>query len=235
MSAEPDLGTAQEDSDRQICCTLTNVVLKLIRKAGGEPAVAELLEQAASTRQASYLEGIDNWISLDEACALLEAGVRQTNDPKFARAVGQETLRQHAGTQVATVLRSLGSVEAVLAVIAQTAAKLSTVTEMQAVDVAPGRAVLTAVAREGFPRRVLMCDWTTGLLEGNPILFGLPLAHLEETECQARGGGRGRGASGAPPPPGAFSCKRGPPTKSPTPSSTAPPPRYAPRAISSPS
>src|SRR5271155_3635956 len=190
MSAEPDLGTAQEDSDRQICCTLTNVVLKLIRKAGGEPAVAELLEQAASTRQASYLEGIDNWISLDEACALLEAGVRQTNDPKFARAVGQETLRQHAGTQVATVLRSLGSVEAFLAVIAQTAAKLSTVTEMQAVDVAPGRAVLTAVAREGFTRRVLMCDWTTGLLEGNPILFGLPLAHIEETECQARGGER---------------------------------------------
>jgi len=190
MSAEPDPDTVQEDSDRQICCTLTNVVLKLIRKAGGEPAVAELLEQAASTRQASYLEGIDNWISLDEACALLEAGVRQTNDPKFARAVGQETLRQHAGTQVATVLRSLGSVEAVLAVIAQTAAKLSTVTEMQAVDVAPGRAVLTAVAREGFTRRVLMCDWTTGLLEGNPILFGLPLAHIEETECQARGGER---------------------------------------------
>src|SRR5271169_411466 len=180
MSAEPDPDTVQEDSDRQICCTLTSVVLKLIRKAGADPAVADLLKQAESPRQASYLEGIDNWVSLDEACALLAAGVRQTNDPKFARAVGQETLRQHAGTQVATVLRSLGSVEAVLGVIAQTVTKLSTVTEMQPLEVAPGRAVVTAVAREGFTRRQLMCDWAAGVLEGIPILFGLPLAQVEE-------------------------------------------------------
>jgi len=31
------------------------------------------------------------------------------------------------------------------------------------------------------------CEWTAGLLAGTPILFGLPLARVEETECQARG------------------------------------------------
>ena len=36
-------------------------------------------------------------------------------------------------------------------------------------------------------RRRLHCDWTTGLLAGLPILFGLPLARVDESECQTRG------------------------------------------------
>ncbi len=169
---------------------MTNVVLKLVRGESGDAAVAELLRQAASRREPAYLENVDNWISLDEACALLQAGVHTTRDPMFARRVGEQTLRQHAGTQVATLLRSLGSVEAVMQTIAQSAPKLSTVTEMKALEVGPGRAVISAVAREGFTRRRLHCDWTTGLLAGDPILFGLPLARVQESECQARGGAR---------------------------------------------
>ncbi len=177
-----------QDTDRQIACSMTSVLLRLIRSEGGEEAVAELLARAKIKREASYLENVDNWVSLDEACAMLEAGVEQTGDPAFARRVGEQTLRQHAGTQVATVLRSLGSTEAVLQAIAQTATRLSTVTEMATIEARPGHAVVRAVAREGFTRRRLHCDWATGLLTGTPILFGLPLAHVEETECQARGG-----------------------------------------------
>jgi diguanylate cyclase (GGDEF)-like protein len=188
MHVEAETATAPRDTDRQICCTLTNVALGLIRTAGGEAAVAALLEQAATTRQASYLEDIDNWISLDEACALLAAGVHQTGDPTFPRQVGEQTLQRHVGTQVATLLRSLGSPEAVLHAVAQTAPKFSTVTEMQAIESGPGHAVIRAVAREGVTRRALLCDWTAGMLANAPILFGLPLARVEETECQARGG-----------------------------------------------
>ena len=177
-----------EEAARHICCTLTNVELGLVRKAGGEAAVAALLEHAGTTRPASYLEDIENWISLDEACALLAAGVHQTEDPTFARRVGEQTLDRHVGTQVATFLRSLGSPEAVLHAVAQTAPKFSTVTEMEAIEAGPGRAVVRAVARGGFTRLPLLCDWTMGMLAGLPILFGLPLAHVEESECQARGG-----------------------------------------------
>jgi diguanylate cyclase (GGDEF)-like protein len=166
---------------------MTSVLLRLVRSEGGEPAVAQLLEWAAVEREPSYLENVDNWISLAEATAMLEAGVRQTGDPLFARRVGENTLRQHAGTQVATVLRSLGSTEAILEAIAQSAARLSAVTKMEALEAAPGRGVVRACAREGFTRRRLHCDWTTGLLAGLPILFGLPLARIEESECQTRG------------------------------------------------
>jgi len=188
MDADAAPAEVQGDTERQICCTVTNVVLGLIRTAGGEVAVAALLERASTKRQASYLEDIENWISLDEACELLAAGVQQTDDPSFARRVGEQTLDRHVGTQIATLLRSLGSPEAVLGVVAQTAPKFSTVTEMEAIEAGPGHAVVRAVAREGFTRRPLMCDWTTGMLSGLPILFGLPHAHVEESECQVRGG-----------------------------------------------
>jgi diguanylate cyclase (GGDEF)-like protein len=178
---------ASQDADRQICCSMTSVLLRLVRSTGGDAAVASLLERAQIRHEPSYLENVDNWISLDEATAMFEAGVLQTGDPLFARRVGENTLRQHAGTQVATVLRSLGSTEAVLQAVAQSAARLSSVTKMEAIEAVPGRGVVRACAREGFSRRRLHCDWTTGLLAGLPILFGLPLARVEETECQTRG------------------------------------------------
>ncbi len=86
------------------------------------------------------------------------------------------------------MLRSLGSLEAVLAAVTQTAAKVSTVTDLEAVEVGPGRAVVRASAREGFTRPRLHCEWASGMLAGTPMLFGLPNAHVEETECQAQGG-----------------------------------------------
>ena len=187
MHIEAGPVAAPEDTDRHICCTVTNVVLGLIRTAGGEAAVAALLEHAATTRKASYLEDIDNWISLDEACALLAAGVHETGDPTFARQVGEQTLQRHVGTQIATLLRSLGSPEAVLHAVAQAAPKFSAVTEMEAIEASPGHAVVRATAREGFTRRPLMCDWTAGMLANAPILFGLPLARRGERMPGARG------------------------------------------------
>jgi diguanylate cyclase (GGDEF)-like protein len=193
MGAQPALqGDARhtrsaEPADRQICCSMTSVMLRLIRGSGGEEAVARLLERAAIRHEPAYLENVDNWISLAEATAMFEAGVEETGDPCFARRVGENTLRQHAGTQVATVLRSLGSTEAVFKAIAQTAARLSAVTDMEALEAEPGRGVVRACAREGFTRGRLHCEWAAGLLAGTPILFGLPLARVEESECQARG------------------------------------------------
>jgi diguanylate cyclase (GGDEF)-like protein len=169
---------------------MTSVLARLVRTAGGEAALGAVLGRAHSKHEPAYLECVDNWVSLEEASALLEAAVHVTGDPMFARKVGEHTLRQHAGTQVATVLRSLGSTEAVLKAVAQTAAKLSTVTKMETIEAEPGRAVVRALAREGFTRGRLHCDWTTGLLAGTPILFGLPLGHVEESECQTRGDGQ---------------------------------------------
>jgi diguanylate cyclase (GGDEF)-like protein len=186
-TSETTQATPSQDPRREIACSMTSVMLRLVRSTGGDRAVAELLERAGVEHEPSYLENVENWISLDQATAMFQAGVDLTGDPLFARRVGENTLRQHAGTQVATVLRSLGSTEAVLQAVAQSTARVSAVTKMEAIEASPGRGVVMACAREGFTRRRLHCDWTAGLLAGLPILFGLPLARVEESECQTRG------------------------------------------------
>ncbi len=167
---------------------MTSVLLRLVRSQGGDDAVARVLAGAASPHDHLHLENVDNWISHEQACALLEAGIEVTGEPAFARRVGKEAVGQHAGKGVATLLRSLGSVEAVLQAVAQTAAKLSAASDLDAVEVSPGHAVVRAAARQGFTRHRVNCDWTTGLLAGTPSLFGLPPALVHERECQARGG-----------------------------------------------
>jgi diguanylate cyclase (GGDEF)-like protein len=169
---------------------MTSVLLRLVRDRCGESGVSAVLAQAPTSHDTAYLENLENWISLDEACGLLEAGAQITGEETFAQQVGAETLRQHAGTQVATLMRSLGSPEAVYQAVAQASSNVSTVTELETLETAPGEVVISAVARDGSTRRRLHCDWTTGLLSGPPILFGLPPARVRESECQARGDAR---------------------------------------------
>jgi diguanylate cyclase (GGDEF)-like protein len=188
MEASAGAPRPETGDERHICCTMTSVLLRTIRSARGDTGVNAVLEAAGSRRDVAFLQNTDNWVALDEAVALLEAGVKVSGDPDFARRAGAETVRQHAGTQVATLLRSLGSPEAVLAGITTTAAKFSAVTDMEAIETGPGHAVVRAVARPGFERSRLHCDWARGLLSTPCELFGLPPARVEETECQARGG-----------------------------------------------
>jgi diguanylate cyclase (GGDEF)-like protein len=187
-ASNAELAAGPGESRREVCCSMTSVLVRLVRSSGGEQSVAELLRKAGSEHEAAYLEDPDNWISQDEVTALLQAGAQITGDPAFGRKVGEETVNQHAGKQVATLLRSLGSVEAVLQAVAHTAGKLTTTMIVEALDVGPGHATVRAVAREGFSRGILNCDLTVGLLTTTPGLFGLPPARVHQSECQAHGG-----------------------------------------------
>jgi diguanylate cyclase (GGDEF)-like protein len=173
---------------RHICCSMTSVLIRLVRSQLGEPGVQELLTIAGSSRGAEFLENLENWISLREAEDLLLAGAKATGDPDLPRRVGEETLRQHAGTPVATLLRSLGSPEAVLRQVTVAAAKFSTVTEMEAVETSQSGAVVHSRPRPGFWRSKPLCHYTQGMLSQCCVLFGMPPARVEELECRAEGG-----------------------------------------------
>jgi diguanylate cyclase (GGDEF)-like protein len=179
--------TGETDGGNHFACTMPSVLLRRVRKDGGTDAVTELLERAGSTRTPEYLDDVSNWISYDEAISLFDAAEDMIGDPSIARRIGEQTLAQHAGTPVATLLRSFGSPEAVLEKVALTSGRFSTVAEMAAVEVSPGRAVVRASEREGFVRNRHHCNWTAGLLGQSTVLFGLPAADVDESECVLRG------------------------------------------------
>ena len=175
------------DGGRHLACTQSSVLLRLVRRMRGEDGLKELLELAGSTRSVAYLDDTTNWISLDESLALFKAAAEVTGDAQIARRVGEEAVAQHAGTPVATLLRSLGSPEEVYRQITLSASKFTTITDLEPLEVEPGRALIVSRVHAGFERTREHCDWAQGLLGQPTVLFGLPPATVEETTCQARG------------------------------------------------
>lgn len=168
-------------------CSLSAVVIARVHEFGGDVAVESLLRRAGSGRGRAYLCDIANWIAYDEAIALLQAGAMVTHHPGFARAVGEESGRRLGASPVATLLRPLGSPEAVYRTIAVTAQKYSTVSTLEVIDCGPGRATVAARHAEGFTRSEEHCAWTQGLLATVPLLFGLQPAAVEHESCSAYG------------------------------------------------
>ncbi|MGH2887619.1 MAG: hypothetical protein ACRDPA_33795, partial [Solirubrobacteraceae bacterium] len=166
---------------------MSAVLLARVRAVGGDDAVADVLRLAGSKRTPEYLCDITNWIAYDEAVALWRAGALVAHHPQFARAVGEDTARRLSGSQVASVLRSLGSPENVYGAIATSTAEFSTVTKLDLIDSGPGFADIVAVAAPGFPRSPDHCAWTCGLLTCGTVLFGQAPAVVEHEECQAMG------------------------------------------------
>ncbi len=166
---------------------MSAVLLGQVHAHGGDAAVKELLQRARCKRAPEYLLDIGNWISYDEAVALWAAGAEVTHNPRFARSVGEEAARRLGGSSVATLLRSLGSPEAVYRQIATGATKFSMASELEATEVGDGSVVIVATAVEGFPRSRDHCEWTCGLLATTTLLFGLPPARVEHDECAALG------------------------------------------------
>src|SRR5947209_20305231 len=168
-------------------CSLSAVLIARVQAYGGEEAVAEMLRLGGSDRTPEYLLEASNWISYDEMLALWRAGAQVTHHPQLSRAVGEDAARRLNASPVAAVLRSLGSPEEVYRRIAATATKFSVTAKLDAIEVGPGFATLTAVAAEGFPRAADHCAWTSGLLTQPPVLFGLAPARVQHDECAALG------------------------------------------------
>jgi diguanylate cyclase (GGDEF)-like protein len=187
MTGEGEAAGAGPQEGQHFSCSLSAVLLAEIHDIGGQKAVADLLRLAGSQRTAAYLSDLTNWISYDEAIGLWRAGSRITHNPRFPEQVGRRAAQRLSSSSVATLLRSLGSPENLYEQIALGATKFSTVAQLKAVDVGPGFAEISSTPVAGFPRSAEHCAWTTGLLSGAPMLFGIPTASVTHERCAALG------------------------------------------------
>src|SRR3954451_10125244 len=130
---------------------MVSMLLRQVRATLGAAAVEEVVRRSGVPHTPEYLDDVSNWIWYEEALAIFEAGAELTGDAGIGRRAGEQAVRQHAGTQVATLLRSLGSPQAVLEQISLVATKFSTITAMNPIEVGPGYARVNAIARPGFP------------------------------------------------------------------------------------
>lgn len=175
---------------RHISGSTTAVVCRYVERVAGAAGVREVLSRAGEVRPLETIVSLSGWSSYPQACALFEAAQAVTGDPDVGLRIGEELLRQHAGTEVAALLRSLGSPGELLRNVAATGSKYSTVTRLEAIRVEECSATVTGEAIEGFTRHRLLCDFTAGVLSQVSPLFGMEPAVVEEVECQIRGAER---------------------------------------------
>ncbi len=179
---------AQGVTRQDVSGAVTGVVVRYVRARTGEFGVGQMLAAAGDSRPAQVLEDPRSWSSHDEALKLIIAAGEITGDPEIGRHIGEEILRQYDGTDVANLLRSLGSPAELLRNVTAAAAKFSTVSSLEPLEVGDAHAVVRAITRPGFIRHLQLCEFTKGLLSQVPVLFGMVPATVTESECQARGG-----------------------------------------------
>ena len=187
IEASPPSGGEEASGSHHFSCSMTAVLLARVHDYGGNEAVSELLRRSGVEHSREYLADIANWVSYDEAIALLRTGAMVTHHPAFARAVGEDAARRLNGSPVASLLRSLGSPEAVYGQIATTASKYSTVARLEAVEAGPGFVEIVATGLPDYPRSADHCAWTCGLMTQPPVLFDLPPATVTHERCAAFG------------------------------------------------
>jgi len=192
MAATSDPATGERHETvparQDVSGAVTRVLVGEVRRRAGEVGVERLRQLAHEARLPTELEDPTSWSTLEEALALFEAAAEVTGDTGIARHVGEEMLRQHDGTSVAQLLRSLGSPGALLENVAGALAKFTTVAAMEPLEVGDAHAVVQARSRPGFTRHRCLCDLTKGLLSQVPVLFGLVPAEVAESECEVDGG-----------------------------------------------
>jgi diguanylate cyclase (GGDEF)-like protein len=163
-------------------------LVQLVRCRGGEAAVEQLLALAGESRTAAELEDVRTWSTFGAFRVLLEATATLLEDVEALRdAGGQALLQPGSGSDVAALLRSLGTPGEVLRRMPQVAAKLCTVVDMEAIDTGDGFGLVRAVSHPGFSRYPALCEYTAGLLAQVPTLFDLPEADVVEVQCETRG------------------------------------------------
>lgn len=166
---------------------MVSTLLRHVHATLGSAGVDEIVRRSGVPYGADHLDDISHWIWYDEAVAVFHAAAEVTGDPSIGLRAGEQALRQHAGTPVATLLRQLGSPEAVLEQTSMVATKFTTVSEMRPTKVTPGHAVVMASAQPGITSHRVFCDFRAGLLSQITSLFGLPPARVTETRCRVDG------------------------------------------------
>jgi|GEM_PF-2159164 len=165
---------------------LANLVAEL-RQMGGDELVEQVRRRAGERRSVGEMTYLLGWSTLAQAVALLQAAVEVTGDPDVPFRAGQWSFRVVANAEFVDALRALSGPGELLRLIGPIAARVTTVTDAEAVEVGDRHAVVRYVTRPPYTRDPIMCTYTRGTLSSFSEVFGLAYAEVTELACQTRG------------------------------------------------
>ena len=180
----------EQERPHQLANSMLGALLAYVEQVAGPDGVRTVCEDAGETRSFDVLREPEGWSTYAEGLALFHAGARFLHDADVGRKAGVELIRRYAGSEVISLLRSLGSPSEILRVYPAISAKQSTVTRSEVVEVGDDHGSLSITTPPPITRDALFCGYTMGALSQFPVLFGMEPAEVTEPECQTRGSTR---------------------------------------------
>jgi hypothetical protein len=152
----------------------------------GDDALARVLREAGDPRTEAEMFDLATWSSYDQFRRLLEATARLFGAHELTRAASGG-LADPTMPEMTSMLQSLGSPEALLAMLAQSGgAGLAPVVAFEAHEAGPAEWTVHEWFLPGFAPYRVYCSWATGLYANIPMLFGMR-AEVTKEACACDG------------------------------------------------
>jgi diguanylate cyclase (GGDEF)-like protein len=177
----------EADEARETSGAVTSSLLRHVRAAGGEKAVAEVLRRAGVSHDAAELENPSRWWSYETRRRLYIAATEVLDDPATLFHVGRSAVANGLTPSLILVLRAVGSPRQVYRRVPQIMAKFTTTSTMEILDMDAASATIVYRAQPGHTHSRMDCQYARGLLTTVPTIFGLPPARIEHPQCEPEG------------------------------------------------
>lgn len=165
----------------------TRLILRLVAEEGGEQAVDQVLGEAGLSAEKAHLRSAHGRVPHSVMLTLFEAAARELGDPRIGLRLGAVALADPALAPIRALTRVLGSPAAAFRHVSRVSTRLDSTAVFRCVATGSGEAELAwHVLPPRRPTRV-DCDYSIGMLEQTPVLFGLQPARVAHEACQVDG------------------------------------------------
>ncbi|MGY2064249.1 diguanylate cyclase domain-containing protein [Blastococcus sp. SYSU DS0619] len=162
-------------------------VLAYVRRTAGDHAVAAVLDRAGLTAVGDQFGEQGRWWSYDARIRLFAAATEVLGHPDTMFHIGADAMRRGGAPSLVLVLRALGSPRQVFRRLPRAAAKFTTVSTMQVLELSATAATSALHLHEGYEHSPLDCAYARGLAVAVPQIFALPPGVITSAECQVGG------------------------------------------------
>ncbi|WP_166784264.1 putative bifunctional diguanylate cyclase/phosphodiesterase [Cryobacterium gelidum] len=176
-----------EVEPRETASTTISLLLRHVRRHGGETAVVEVLNRAGVKQGAAMLEDASSWVSYDTRIRLFEAATAVLDDPNTMFAVGADAVTGDIQPVLVQLLSMLASPAAIYRALPRMVPKFTTTSTIDDMQVGRTSATVRYRLHDGYPHSRLDCQYAQGLFSAVPVVFGLSPARVAHPTCQSDG------------------------------------------------
>jgi class 3 adenylate cyclase len=159
-----------------------------VEKAWSPERISTFLSQLGTSLP--RLSDDSTWFDLDFADRFYEAIVRETGDETVAYHAGLFVHRQSFSPVISQMIRALLKISLVYKFVSRFADHFSKAAKLSVLSAHGNTVTIEAIPAEGVKERAYICENRKGIFSGVPLVFGLPAAVIEESECIQRGDAR---------------------------------------------